>query len=47
MYINPLSITVLKIFSPNLVQIFYPVYCLSLNLFMVSFLDSFIVGFVT
>lgn len=45
--INPLSITVLQIFSPNVARIFYPVYCLCLNLFMVSLLDSFLVGLVT
>lgn len=44
--INPLSIIVLQI-SLNLVQIFYPVYCLSLNLFMVYFFYFFLVDFVT
>lgn len=38
---NPLSITVLQMFSPTVAQILYPVYCISLNLFMVSLLDSF------
>ena len=44
--INPLSIIVLQI-SLNLAQMFYLVCCLSLNLFMVYFLNFFLVDFVT
>lgn len=44
--INPLSIIVLQI-SLSLAQMFYLVYCLSLNLFMVYFKNFFLVDFVT